>query len=271
MDQRKLTKTEEVIRKLCQRIDERYYGAGTRLPAERDLAVELEISRQTIRLVLQRLQVLGLVAIVPNIGTYVRSPLHRVEIGPPHPLGGAPSPRGGAKAEILTHSFECPSVVQADVELAQTIGVEIGSELARRALLSLIDQRPVRFMEWYVPQALLTQNTGLLQWLCGQDAYLGHWLAGAPSRSDPSAFERFVCRLPTPHEAHQLAISRSQPVIEIERWIWLTPHTLGVYTRMLANAAQHTFTYAYHSTQWPDLVNKISGRSIASATPRSTP
>lgn len=66
--------TDSVARALADAIVERELGPGERLPAERDLAVRLQVSRIVVREALGRLAQRGLVQVRPGVGTFVASP-----------------------------------------------------------------------------------------------------------------------------------------------------------------------------------------------------
>lgn len=70
----RMSLTDTVARSLADAIVERDLGPGERLPAERDLAVRLRVSRIVVREALGRLAQRGLVAIRPGVGTFVASP-----------------------------------------------------------------------------------------------------------------------------------------------------------------------------------------------------
>src|SRR5438876_1366084 len=64
---------EQVLRQLRRLIDEGELGPGDQLPAERELADRLGVSRGTVREAVQFLHALGLVEIRHGSGTFVRS------------------------------------------------------------------------------------------------------------------------------------------------------------------------------------------------------
>src|SRR5229473_7037217 len=92
MKDAKETRIDEVVSELVRRIEASEYVSGQRLPAERDLAEELQTSRVTIRAALLRLQAENLVDIVPRSGAFVRSSSAKVVIGMPTPPSIATSP-----------------------------------------------------------------------------------------------------------------------------------------------------------------------------------
>src|SRR5712691_5871063 len=65
---------DEIVEELSKRMAQGRYVAGQRLPSERELAEELNVSRVTIRAALVRLQAENLVDTVPRGGAFVRSP-----------------------------------------------------------------------------------------------------------------------------------------------------------------------------------------------------
>jgi GntR family transcriptional regulator, transcriptional repressor for pyruvate dehydrogenase complex len=69
---RSLPLKEQVLRQLRRLIDEGELGPGDQLPAERELADRLGVSRGTVREAVQFLQALGLVEIRHGSGTFVR-------------------------------------------------------------------------------------------------------------------------------------------------------------------------------------------------------
>ena len=63
---------QELARKMTRAIDEGKYKVGERLPAERELAVEFDVSRPTVREAIISLEVQGLVEVRLGTSAYVR-------------------------------------------------------------------------------------------------------------------------------------------------------------------------------------------------------
>jgi DNA-binding GntR family transcriptional regulator len=62
--------------------------------------------------------------------------------------------------------------------------------------------------------------------------------------------ERLNCRMPNEEESSLLNISRNQPIVEMDRWIWGVDEKNGdkilfEYSKIIANSSLHDFTYAY--------------------------
>jgi DNA-binding FadR family transcriptional regulator len=68
------TGSQEITAKLTRRIFDHVYPAGSKLPTERDLAVEFGVTRHVVREALKRLEAVGLVRIRQGSGIHVESP-----------------------------------------------------------------------------------------------------------------------------------------------------------------------------------------------------
>ena len=81
----------QAIRKL---ITEQGFGPGDALPSQRDLAVQLGVSRASLREALSSLSALGVVSIQPGKGVFVQAPveLPRGAVAPVWPFGAQASP-----------------------------------------------------------------------------------------------------------------------------------------------------------------------------------
>ena len=66
--------TDQVESKIRGMIERGEYGPGAKLPSERDLATELGAGRTTIRLVLGKLTVLGIIEPQHGRGYFVTEP-----------------------------------------------------------------------------------------------------------------------------------------------------------------------------------------------------
>src|SRR6266571_673177 len=86
MSTQKNTKIDEIVATLYHRINQGKYVAGQRLPSEREIAEELDVSRVTVRAALLGLQSENMIDIVPRGGAFVRSPNAKAIIGPSNPI-----------------------------------------------------------------------------------------------------------------------------------------------------------------------------------------
>jgi len=251
----KETKIEEVVLKLQKQIADGEYSAGQRLPSERDIADSLKVSRVTVRSALLRLQADNLIDIVPRGGAFVRSPNIKAIMG-----GNA---QAIAKGLELMHAGSFVRAMQAQGRDVQVrfiepsaiipVGEEIGAKMQttsdtpvlRRYRVHLVDRTPYRILDSYYLASLLG---GLL----GKDqGYipLFKWMRDNTGQYAARALEQLDCRMPTAQEAIFLNIARNQPVVDMERWVWSDKNVLFEYSRIVANAALHSYTYSYEITE----------------------
>src|SRR5437899_11653067 len=73
---------EEIVRQVKQLIAEGRFKSGDRLPPERELAEKFVVSRTSVREALRALESLGLIAIRPGEGTFVREVSIDALVGP---------------------------------------------------------------------------------------------------------------------------------------------------------------------------------------------
>jgi DNA-binding FadR family transcriptional regulator len=70
--------TESVVQRIERLIIDHQFATGDRLPAERELAAELAVSRNVLREALKVLTQKGLLTVIPGHGTYIATPSPRV-------------------------------------------------------------------------------------------------------------------------------------------------------------------------------------------------
>jgi GntR family transcriptional regulator len=249
------TKIDEIAAALQQRIEKEEYVAGQRLPSERDISEEFEVSRATVRAALLRLQADNSIDVIPRGGAFVRSASPKAIVGmlaPPMHIGPELKHAGSfirameAQGRTTTVRFlEPSSIIQAGKEIGAIMEIAPQSEVLRRYRIHLVDRVPFRILESYYLASLLGELLGkdegyipLFKWL---REHTGLWAA--------RAFEKLNCRMPSAEEAPLLNISRSQPVVDLERWVWADDGTLFEYSHIIANAALHEFDYSYEISE----------------------
>jgi GntR family transcriptional regulator len=244
MSPEKETKIDEIVEELSSRIAQGYYVAGRRLPSERELAEALHVSRVTIRSALLRLQAENLLDIVPRGGAFVRSTSTKVSIasGPELKQSGsfirAMEQQG---RQTVVRFLEPSSIIPAGEEIGAKMKGAPSTKVLRRHRIHLVDRIPYRILDSYYLASLLGD-------LLGKDeGYipLFKWLRERTGIRAARALERLNCRMPSAEEATLLNISRGQPVVDMDRWVWGDDGTLFEYTHIVANGALHEFSYAY--------------------------
>ncbi len=245
------SKIDEAVAELKRRISEGVYAAGQRLPSERELGQELGISRITVRAALQRLETENLVSIVPRAGAFVRSPSAKAIISAPGAaIAREPELKHAGSfirameaqgRQTLVRFLEPSSIIPMGAELGAKMNASPDTKVLRRYRIHLVEGVPYRILDSYYLESLLGS-------LLGKDTGyipLFKWLREHTGLRAARAFEQLRCRMPSAEEAALLAISRSQPVIDMDRWVWTDNDTLFEYTHLVANGALHEFTYTY--------------------------
>ncbi len=245
------TKIDEVAATLLLRIHQGQYVSGQRLPSEREFAEEFGVSRVTVRAALLRLQSDNIIDIIPRGGAFVRSSSTKVVIGPHNPTiaKGLELKRAGSFIramqaqghQTLVRFIEPSSIIPAGDEIGEKMETNPDTKVLRRYRVHLVNRVPYRILDSYYLASLLG---GLL----GQDegyVPLFRWLREHTGLRAAKAFEKMNVRMPSSEEATLLNISRSQPVVDMDRWVWAHDDTLFEYTHIIANAALHEYTYSY--------------------------
>lgn len=148
---------EQVNEVLRQRIRDKTYAHGERLPSESDFASEFGVSRATIRTVLARLEVAGLIIRKQGDGTYINERLQDVTTH----LGGLWEftqliESSGYQASIQTLLTE---IRASSADEAATLGIEAGDRVLALKRLFLADQKPVIIAHNVLPENLLVDSS----------------------------------------------------------------------------------------------------------------
>ena len=218
MSPEKDTKIDEIVEELSTRMAQGHYVAGQRLPSERELAEELNVSRVTIRMALLRLQAENLIDIVPRGGAFVRSASTKALIA-----SGPELKESGSFIRAMEHQgrhtlvrfIELSSIVPAGNELGAKLNTSPETPVLRRYRIHLVDRVPYRILDSYYLAYLLGD-------LLGKDeGYipLFKWLREHTGVRAARARERLNCRMPSTEEAALLNISRGQPIVDMDRWV----------------------------------------------------
>ncbi|MBV9690222.1 MAG: GntR family transcriptional regulator [Ktedonobacteraceae bacterium] len=245
MSPEKETKIDEIVEELQKRITQGFYAAGQRLPSEREIADELNVSRVTVHTALLRLQAENIVDIVPRGGVFVRSASTKAIIasGPElKQVGSFIRAMERQGKQTLVRFIEPSSIILVGDTVGAKMETDPTTKVLRRYRLHIVDRVPYRILDSYYLASLLRD-------LLGKDeGYipLFKWLREHTGLRAAQAVERLDCRMPSAEEAALLNISRGQPVVDMDRWVWADDNTLFEYTHMVANGALHEFSYSYN-------------------------
>ena len=141
---------KEIIK---EKIQEGEYSEGELLPSERELCVQYDISRMTVRQAINELQVEGYLYKVHGKGSFVRS--NKIEQN----LASLTSfsedmRRMGRKPGSKILSVETQ---KANAEIAQKLGLHIGDNVLLLRRLRFADQQPICIEKTYLNANLIEQ------------------------------------------------------------------------------------------------------------------
>jgi DNA-binding GntR family transcriptional regulator len=252
------TKVEETATLIRNDIRTGKYAPGEKLPSERELAQDMQVSRETLRRAIQKLEAEDLITRRSTSGTYVKveAPIIEVVRGQEIIQGSEEAPTAG---DELAHSgsfienmrrrgrkptitFIDPiALVAASMEVAQHLQVPLRSIVLRRYRLQSADSIPYRIIESYYPGDLFGE---LLQTDIGEKP-LFQWLLEHHGKQVQHVAEELTARLPTPIERQWLKMSSSSPVMAFERTVWEQEQRVVEWAKVTAVAALYRFHYEY--------------------------
>ncbi len=182
---------------------------GSALPSERELALDLGLSRMTVRRAFETLVEEGLVEQRQGSGTYVRTkPVVQVI---DRVLGFTDEARhlGFRPGSRLIEAVRAP----AETDVAEALMVPAGFEVLRITRLRTADDVPLALQTSHLSPAVDALSLGRLRELGSLYAALDAQFGLRPAR----ARQTIGARLPTRHEGALLEIPRDVPVLWLER------------------------------------------------------
>jgi GntR family transcriptional repressor for pyruvate dehydrogenase complex len=112
----KLSVAGETVARIADMIRSGRYAPGARLPSERKLAEQLQVSRTSVREALSRLETFGLLESRHGLGTFVKDPSREV-----------------LQASLMPHLIADPETVGKLFELREIIEIDAAARAAERA------------------------------------------------------------------------------------------------------------------------------------------
>ncbi len=208
---------------LGDRIESGRLAPGERLPAERDLALALSVSRMTVRQALASLAARGLVERGIGRGTFVRESPRVV-----HDLTRV----AGFTEEVERQGLEAGAQIlaadeqRAPAQVAQMLGIEAGAPVVRLERVRLAGDQPITLEDSWVPGE---RFPGLLEHDLSGSLYalMGEHYELAPV----SATERLEPVAARAHEAAALGVPEGSPLMLVERVAYAADDTAVEFAR----------------------------------------
>jgi GntR family transcriptional regulator len=195
---------------LRSQIEARTYPPGSRLPSERELAEQFDVSRMTARQALLQLAQDGFIASHVGKGTYVCQPRIAQELNflssfteDIHRLGMTPSSR------LIRAALE-----RSDKEIAGHLQITAGSELVILSRIRLADAKPIA---WEVCHLAHRVCPGILDEHDFSRESLYQVLRDEYDHQLTWAEQWISARMPTEDERENLQIGHQTPVLSLTR------------------------------------------------------
>jgi GntR family transcriptional regulator len=130
--------------------------ADSQLPSEPALALQMGVSRATLREAMRSFETQGLIRRKQGVGTFVIGEVPVIESGLEvlESIGTLASRIG---LSVSTHSLKIEQI-SADVECAQVLDIPIGSGLTRISRLIMTDGRPAAYLVDTLPETILSRE-----------------------------------------------------------------------------------------------------------------
>lgn len=197
------------VARLEERIATGAWAPGDRLPPERDLCGELDVSRETLRRALAELEERGIVSRHQGRGTFVARPRVQQDLARFFSLGEALRSRG------LTLSSRVLEVGRAEAgrSLAAELGLLPGDPLVRLRRLRSVEGEPLTLEDTHLPAGLFpgleTRDFGRRSLYDVLDEDFACVVAAAVESLEPVVL--------TPDEASLLGVPRNSAALLVRR------------------------------------------------------
>lgn len=154
---------QQVAEQIAQLIRDKHWNVGDRLPAERDMAQSLGISRPTVREALVALELQGLVEVRTGAGIYVKADKTEPVAIVPNDKDAGPSPFDIIDARIVVEG-EVAAIAATNIGPAELEGLEKAIEMMAadiKAGSQQVDSKEDADFLFHSRIAVVTRNTVL--------------------------------------------------------------------------------------------------------------
>jgi GntR family transcriptional regulator len=195
---------------------------GDQLPSERTLQTELEISRTTLRVVLDELQREGLIFSHPGKGRYVAATILEQQLNRLTGFSQDMRNRGIEPAARVIHN----QVEASQSEVARQLQIPPGSNILRLKRIRFADLKPVAIEETHINITLCPEIVGVdFEKQSLYDFFIAQGLRPA------SACQVMTAEIATKEEARTLKIPYPSGIMRMERTTFLSDGTAIEFVR----------------------------------------
>ncbi|GCE31531.1 hypothetical protein KDA_70150 [Dictyobacter alpinus] len=241
-----ISKVDEIINAIRQRIVAGEFGTGGRLPSLRMFASQYNTTQETMNKAIQQLQSEGLLSSLGRQGVFVHMPRTRI----PGIL-----PRFDKYLESLgltpvETNIDEPALVPASEEVAKIFGIAPGSSIVHRLRRQGTTTAHYRLAENFYPVTLI--NDHILHQMQSDerfDAVLA--IKEAHGKVIKHVHEDVIARLPDQREQELLKLVRGAPVLEVKRTNYAEDDTTVImYNKIIFVASYFMLSYDYEAAHW---------------------
>lgn len=213
--------------------------AHERLPSERELSEDFNVSRITVRQALKELEARGLIYKLQGKGTFVSS-IENVKTDLASTYSFTDQMKQlGKQPQTTILSFEKVSVTPY---LASYLNMDVGSDVYELERLRLADGLPLMFERTYMP---VTSFEGLSQELLSQKP-LYDIFAQDFKQKIRTAEEEFAASIALDYEAELLDIPKESAVLHITRRTYNDKNVMIEFTFSIARADQFRYRITHN-------------------------
>ncbi|RSD23578.1 GntR family transcriptional regulator [Amycolatopsis eburnea] len=241
-----------ILREAIQRGD---YAPETTLPKQAELAAEFGVNVNTVWKAIGVLEAEGLVTPVRRRGTVVRAHPPMKRLGADRyakskwkhcdVVAFAADREASGRGWEPTDQTQSVQQVEADSEVAEALGIPVGSPVYERARLVKDDGQPTHTLTSYYRPADV-EGTHLLDPAPGPAGRGGGFLILTLRGLEPdSVTETVHARMPTPDEADQLRLPAGEPVMVLRRRTCTVDGRVVEFARGVHAASRFSWTYTF--------------------------
>jgi len=241
-----------ILRDAIQRGD---YAPDTTLPKQDELADEYDVNVNTVRKAVGVLEAEGLVTPIRRRGTVVRARPPMKRLGKDR-YAKSKWKYGDTVAFVAdreasgrdwkpTDQTQTVAKVEADREVADALGVMVGSPVYERARLVKDAGQPTHMLTSYYRPADV-EGTPIVDPTPGPAGRGGGFLVLTLQGLEPDTMtETFYARMPTPDEAEQLELPAGEPVMVLQRRTYTGDGRVVEFARGVHAASRFSWTYTF--------------------------
>ncbi|GLY35255.1 putative HTH-type transcriptional regulator [Amycolatopsis sp. NBRC 101858] len=230
------------------------YAPETTLPKQNELATQYDVNVNTVRKAIGVLEAEGLVTPVRRKGTVVRSRPALKRLGMERYakskwkfglVAFAADREASGATWNRSDQTNRVALIEADSEIAEALGVEVGSPVYERARLVKQDGRPTHNLaSYYRPEDV--ENTPIVDPKPGNASPGGGFAVLTMKGLEPDTMtETISARMPTPEEIDELELPAGEPVMILHRTTRTAGGTAVEFARGVHAASRFAWTYTF--------------------------